>query len=105
MNGFISILNCYLKNLFCQRNIIAAQVLLDPYQNILESELSHCPLGEAVTFYYYRGRLALYTEDYDSALDHFTKALNLCDRTHKRNIAYGRSCAWSVDGCCFSSFP
>ena len=29
-------------------NIIAAQVLIDPYQNILESELSHCPLGEAV---------------------------------------------------------
>ena len=50
-------------------------MLIDPYQNILESELSHCPLGEAVTFYYYKGRLAIYTEDYDAALDYFTKAI------------------------------
>lgn len=97
-------MNCYLKNLFCQRNIIAAQVLLDPYQNILESELSHCPLGEAVTFYYYKGRLAIYTEDYDAALDYFTKAINLCDKEHKRNMAYERSCAWNVDVFCFSPF-
>lgn len=101
----ISILNCYLKNLFRQRNFIAAQVLLDPYQDILESELRCCPLSELTTFYYYYGRLFIYTEQYDSAMDCISKAIQFCDPGNERNLSYLWVDIFPVVGYCFSTFP
>lgn len=84
---FIPLINCCIKFVFAQLNYAFFYHLLDSYGSAIEEELNRCSKGEAATYYYYHGRILLYSERYREAVEDLEKALTLCDPTHSRNIS------------------
>ncbi|OAO13851.1 hypothetical protein AV274_4526 [Blastocystis sp. ATCC 50177/Nand II] len=86
-NLFICILNYFITNLFQQLNYKACEDLYETYPPKIEKELQRCIPNDISTYCYYRGRLLLYSEKYDEALELLSRSYANCDPQASHNRA------------------